>query len=289
MWKSGRDSRELLGVNVLLTWNSSTPFGHFTGYFPVPTEQPAYSSQYSLLGPRFAAQEESIVCPNPSLRCRKDVLRPCLLSDEGFQRNFVFEDGGIGLSDRWRRINVVLLLPSRHGSGAYRPRPGTFSPFVHISHSLKTFCTLRTPGVNPETRPITFTTALKFATNPSSLPSSGADNPPPFLQLYDESGEPRLPDPLPLYSPACEAKELVVDLTSSDLSVGPESPDEATARRPMGPKSRASPDLIIPGGPSHRDSISSPTADEEYPKPTLSRASGSRTRRTGLSAVAEQL
>lgn len=243
----------------------------------MPPEQPAYSSQYNLLGPRFAPQDETVLCPAPAFRCRKDVLRPRLLSDEGCQRHFMFEDGGIGLSDTWRRINVVLVLPSREGSGTYRPRPGTFTPFVHISHALKTFCILRTPGVTPEMRPITFTTAVKFATDPQTLPTSGA-NPPPFLQLYDESGEPRLPDPLPLYSPAREKTNPMLEvegtlLVPSDIVMSSESSDEDTpAGRPLSPAHRPSQDIVLP----ESTSASTLPAAEGYPKPTLGRASGSR-------------
>lgn len=248
----------------------------------MPTEQPIYSSQYSLLGPRFAAPEQTVSCPDPSARCRKDVIRPCLLSDEGFQRNFVFEGGGIGLSDRWRRINVVLLLPSPYGNDNFRPRPGTFNPFVHISHTLKTFCTLRTPGVVPETRPITFTTALKFATAPAT--SSGSANPPPFLQLYDESGEPRLPDPLPLYSPARKKKGPVIEveeapvLPSVEAMLRESSNEDSVHSKPFNAKHRASPDLGLPGSTALRDGAVSPPSSEEYPKSTIGEGSGSQLR-----------
>lgn len=247
----------------------------------MPLEQPAYSSQYSLLGPRFAPRDESAFCPSPSVRCRRDVLRPCLLSEEGYQRHFVFSEGGIGLSDVWRRINVVLVLPSRNGSGNYRPRPGSFTPFVQISHALKTFCILRTPGVNPELRPITFTTAIKFATHPKTMPSSGSANPPPFLQLYDESGEPRLPDPLPLYSPARPKKDPMLEavnalLMQSEAALPRVSSDEdAPVRTPLSPESEIGSSLELPDMMPLREGIVSSAEDEEYPKPTLGRASGS--------------
>lgn len=184
---------------------------------------------------------------------------------------------------------MVLLLPSRKGSDEYRPRPGIFTPFVHISHVLKTFCTLRTPDVIPESRPITFTTALKFATDPSTSPSSGTENPPPFLQLYDESGEPRLPDPLPLYSPAAEKEDLcnreaaIVMTPFYALSHEPSGSggEDLPYCKPLDPERRVSLDAGLHGSALRVGAVT-PPGNEEWPKQTVSRTDGSRAGSNGL-------
>lgn len=206
----------------------------------------------------------------------------------------MFSDGGIGLSDSWRRINVVLVLPARNGPGRFRPWPGTFTPFVHISHTLKTFCTLRTPGVIPETRPITFTTAVKFASHPDTMPSSGTTNPPPFLQLYDESGEPRVPDPLPVYAKKDPMRKAVYALLMpSENVMSRESSESSNENLPIGtppsPELMSGSDIVLPTSMSLPDGAVTALADEEYPKPTLGRASGSRTVHLALHNLSEQV
>ena len=65
--------------------------------------------------------------------------RPCLLADDGSQRNYYFGGKGLGLGDKWKKVNVVVPMPhevSGKGSGS-RPQPETEGPFLRIRHSLK--------------------------------------------------------------------------------------------------------------------------------------------------------
>lgn len=124
---------------------SSAPSENFLRMFPVPDEQPSrHSRLHQLLGPCSPRAERPAPADegeDEDERRRMLVSRECLLSEDGQQRNFVFEHSGLGVSGKWRRISVVLPLPGLNAPAAFRdsrPRPEMETPFSKIKHLLKT-------------------------------------------------------------------------------------------------------------------------------------------------------
>lgn len=70
------------------------------------------------------------------------------MADDGKQRNFAFADNGLGLVDRWRKVNVLLPMPGdTKENRKNNPVVDYDSPFLRIRHSLK----VRMQFKNPET------------------------------------------------------------------------------------------------------------------------------------------
>lgn len=126
------------GSGQMLTCYSSTPLATWSRCFPVPTDQPDRSGSVNpLIAPRPNwADLNSIVGQNDApYRCT--TTRSCLLSEDGTQRNFFFPKKGLELGDRWRRVNVVLPMPSDVKFRANKPYSELDSPFMRIRHMLK--------------------------------------------------------------------------------------------------------------------------------------------------------
>jgi hypothetical protein len=86
---------------------------------------------------------------NDSRPYRIAASRPCLLADDGSQRNFFFASEGLALADKWRKVNVVLPMPAADGKGNLnRPQSELDSPFLRIRHNLKIKMVCRNTGSN---------------------------------------------------------------------------------------------------------------------------------------------
>lgn len=118
----------------------SRPSPSFMSMFPIPEQQPSrFSSQHALIAPRPPqAQPSSDVAGNvddkPYGATRR---RKCLLADDGSQRNFIFNDDGLAMNERWRKVNIVLPMPhGKKGSATCRPKSEYDSPMLRVKHAL---------------------------------------------------------------------------------------------------------------------------------------------------------
>lgn len=189
---------------------SSTRLPSYGLSFPIPLEQPTrFGRQHPLLvrSPRADAPQMG----DTDLPIRAVVKRACLLSDEGLQRNFCFGAPGLRIGRKWRKVNVILPLPDASSTAA--PQADYDGPFVRRAHLLKTTLKYRLPGgdilvsrvpLSPAAlthpQPITFAAPIRFGTAPHTMPTESAA-PPAYIQVFEENGEPRDCDPLPLYLP----------------------------------------------------------------------------------------
>ena len=132
--------------------SSSEPAQQYLATFPVPLDQPSiHSSEFPLLGPRnvYADTVSFEACERLHRVCRQ---RPCLLADDGTQRNFLFAKDGLGLcGDKWRKVNVVLPMPLETGRGSNRPQAVLDGPFIRIRHSLKIKLVCKNVGTESDT------------------------------------------------------------------------------------------------------------------------------------------
>ncbi|WVQ78789.1 hypothetical protein IAT38_000880 [Cryptococcus sp. DSM 104549] len=180
---------------------SSTPSASFTSSFPIPAEQPSRnSSQHRLISPRPPQADSGLLGYED--RAFKGIrTRPCLLSDDGNQRNFFFADNGLGLSDKWMKVNVVLPMPADSGKGHNsKPQPEMDGPFLRIKHSLKIRVVCK--SANGEDAVVLLSTPIRFGTCPATIPTTTPRSAPlpAYIQLFLENGDLRECDPLPLYS-----------------------------------------------------------------------------------------
>ncbi|KAL1411823.1 hypothetical protein Q8F55_002790 [Vanrija albida] len=173
----------------------STRLPNYGLSFPIPLEQPTrFGRQHALLSrsPRADAPQLG----DTDLPIRAIVKRACLLSDEGLQRNFCFGVPGLRIGRKWRKVNVILPLPDASSPAA--PHGDYDGPFVRRTHVLRTTLKYRLPS--GDVLPVTFAAPIRFATSPHTMPSSTAA-PPAYIQVFEENGELRDCDPLPLYLP----------------------------------------------------------------------------------------
>ncbi|ORY29829.1 hypothetical protein BCR39DRAFT_505406 [Naematelia encephala] len=211
---------------------SSTPMQTFISSYPLPTAQPSrHSLQDQLISPR--SPHADLI---PTSTCIEDRpirairTKPCLLAEDGTQRHFVFADEGLGLGERWRKVNV--MLPMRENS-ATRCQSEMEGPFVRIKHALKIRVVCRAAPGAPETTVI-LTTPIRFGTCPSTCPSSSSSTSPDhiqlpaYVQLFRENGEQRECDPLPLYTPPTPLP------TTPSPSPTSSSPTTLTSTTPIG-------------------------------------------------------
>ena len=186
---------------------SSSPATAFVANFPIPEEQPSRcSSEHALISPRSLYADGAFLGPpRNDEKFRTSRSRQCLLADDGNQRNFTFDDGGLPLADKWRRVNVVLPMPphDKHSEvrRGGRPQPETENPFLRINHNLKIRIICRTNDPEPTDTVVILTTPIRFGTCPSTIPGAVSKTSlPAYLQLFHENGDLRECDPLPLYS-----------------------------------------------------------------------------------------
>ena len=186
---------------------SSSPATAFVANFPIPEEQPSRcSSEHALISPRSPYADGGFLGPpRNDEKFRTSRSRQCLLADDGNQRNFTFDDGGLPLADKWRRVNVVLPMPphDKHSEvrRGGRPQPETENPFLRINHNLKIRIICRTNDPEPTDTVVILTTPIRFGTCPSTIPGAVSKTSlPAYLQLFHENGDLRECDPLPLYS-----------------------------------------------------------------------------------------
>lgn len=135
-----------LGMEVEETeWLSSIPSRSFRSTFPIPETQPSrYSSQHKLISPPSSYADNHFGFEDRPFK--ETRTRSCLLSEEGNQRNFFFSNDGLGLTDKWRKVNVVLPMPTEAGEMGSKPQPEINSPFLRIKHALKIRVVCRNAG-----------------------------------------------------------------------------------------------------------------------------------------------
>jgi hypothetical protein len=192
--------------------SSSRAYPSFTSTFPIPDEQPSGSAgDWPFLGPRPSYAEEDLLgSPKDMPQWRGLRRRRCLLTDDGLQRNFAFEDDGLVLSDDWRTINA--LLPVTEFAGHHR-RPGGLPQseldgvFHRIRHELVIQIAIQDSSAGNVNKIIRLTAPIRFGTSPVTIlgPKSGEELLPAYIQVYHENGDLRQCDPLPLYSEAALA------------------------------------------------------------------------------------
>jgi hypothetical protein len=119
--------------------SSSAPAPWYTTTYPIPANQPTrYSSTNSLISPRNPQADFVPLLPIPTNHYRGTLTRSTLLADDGSQRNFYFANDGLGLNDKWRKINVVLPMPALTPENqGRRPQAEFEGPFLRIKHDLK--------------------------------------------------------------------------------------------------------------------------------------------------------
>lgn len=120
---------------------SSEPSAGFRSLFPIPEQQPSRtSSEHRLVSPAHPRAAQALTQPFSAESKPFNVARrrKCLLADDGSQRNFVFSEDGLGMSERWRKVNIVLPMPhpTRKSSATCRPRGEYDSPMLKVKHSL---------------------------------------------------------------------------------------------------------------------------------------------------------
>jgi hypothetical protein len=88
-----------------------------------------------------------VILQNDARPHRATTSRPCLLADDGSQRNFFFAGDGLSLADRWRKVNVVLPMPAMDSKQkGNRPQSELDSPFLRVRHNLKIKMVCRNAG-----------------------------------------------------------------------------------------------------------------------------------------------
>ncbi|WWC60381.1 uncharacterized protein I303_102953 [Kwoniella dejecticola CBS 10117] len=261
-----------LGMEVEETERySSTPSQSFTSSFPLPAEQPTRnSSQHQLISPRCNYADGGFLGyddrPFKGMRTRQ-----CLLTDDGNQRNFFFADKGLGLGEKWRKVNIVLPMPSLDsGKGLNtRPQPEMDGPFLRVRHDLKIRVVCKN-GNSDDTQVVILSTPIKFGTRPSTMPSN-KEKPAPlpaYIQLFHENGEQREGDPLPLYSksdaisPTASSRAVPESPTPSYASLYPLTARPCSSRSPS-PSSYSESSSSSSLGRRDRSSSPSPSSEDE--------------------------
>ncbi|OCF56500.1 hypothetical protein L486_05350 [Kwoniella mangroviensis CBS 10435] len=219
-----------LGMEVEETERySSTPSQSFTSSFPLPSEQPTRNSSVNqLISPRMGYADGTGSFLGYDERPFKGMrTRQCLLSDDGNQRNFFFADKGLGLGDKWRKVNVILPMPSlESGKGlSTRPQPELDGPFLRIRHDLKIRVVCRSPGSKDDTQVVILSTPIKFGTCPSTMPSI-KDKPTPlpaYIQLFHENDDLRECDSLPVYTGSSSSSSSDSNSSATEVPV-PDTP-----------------------------------------------------------------
>lgn len=174
----------------------STPFPSFTAAFPVPpaSEQPGPADL--LLGPSRAMLNPFPLYPDMVEPLRKRTIRACLRSPDGTPQAHYFATPR-PIDNVTKRIKGSLTF---HPTAKRVPQPDVVSPFVRVSHFLKTHVTFLL-GTGHEVVE-TYRTPIRLATSPLTHPSSrqsASAAPPPYIRMFTENGEARC-DPLPVYS-----------------------------------------------------------------------------------------
>ena len=144
MQRSGSEQEPLtyvqeLGMEVEETERyNSQPIHAWTQAFPTPEEQPDRSGNvHPLITPRssWADYPQGVEVDSKVHRCV--AVRQCLLAEDGSQRNFFFKDEGLALDHKWRKVNVVLPMPSTPADKSKKPKSELDSPFLRVRHMLK--------------------------------------------------------------------------------------------------------------------------------------------------------
>lgn len=119
--------------------SSSLPIAAWFQAFPIPAEQPNRAGTlHPLISPRSPFADDAPPLSEAAAKAhRTSHARPCLLAQDGSQRNFFFQEEGLGLENKWRKVNVVLPMPADKLERTKRPRSELDSPFLRIRHMLK--------------------------------------------------------------------------------------------------------------------------------------------------------
>jgi hypothetical protein len=143
------------------------------------------------------------------------------LGEDGSQRNFCFAGDGLGLSEKWRKVNVVLPMPKDLQGSRTRPQSEMDGPFLRIKHTLKIRLLCRAVGAAEDDvnvsgscqrsiwrrrghllthQAVLLSAPIHFGTTPATLYADKPPSLPPYVQLFHENGDQRECDPLPLYT-----------------------------------------------------------------------------------------
>ncbi|WWC88092.1 uncharacterized protein L201_002996 [Kwoniella dendrophila CBS 6074] len=227
-----------LGMEVEETERfSSNPSQSFTSSFPIPAEQPARNStRHQLISPGHDYADGGLLSHNET-PFRGIRRKPCLLANDGNQRNFFFSDEGLGLGEKWRKINVVLPMPSTSdlvkNPSSSRPQSEMDSPFLRIRHDLKIRVVCRNAANPNGTQVVILSTPIKFGTCPSTMPDARPDAVPlpAYIQLFHENGDLRECDALPIYtkSDLFQSKTSSEETSTTESTSLPNSPTPSYA------------------------------------------------------------
>ncbi len=199
---------------------NTVPAQPFLAAYPVPEDQPnpsdPTSGPHALLSPpsRLAEMQSLGLVSDPDFKGHRS--RTLLLGDDGKPRSYKFDKEGLELGAGWRKVNVIVPMPTAEAlaSGSRRPMSEMESPYARIKHKLKIRITCRCSTMPGKDTLVVLTTPLRCGTAPperrldlayitgqSAHPL--ADLPislPAYNQIFSETGATREDeDPLPVY------------------------------------------------------------------------------------------
>lgn len=145
-----------------------------------------------------------------------------LLGEDGEPRTYHFHGGGLELGDGWRKVNIIVPLPSASSpqpEDDLRPSVDIESPFLRIKHKCKIKLVCRSRQFPGQDTIVVLTTPLRCGTRSpvARALSSGSESSamsdatatgtlPAYCTIFHESGAPREDgEPLPLYRPPASA------------------------------------------------------------------------------------
>jgi hypothetical protein len=269
---------------------TSVPVTGFTSVYPIPdaSQQPErHSSHNAFISPRSPHADTECTVSDDVFRGHR--TRKCLLADDGTQRNFRFDNDGLPMGERWRKVNVVIPMPRDGRGGKFRPQSDMEGPMVRIKHVLKIRVTCKNVGTTENTvcpfsdpagskidkQVVVLTTPIRFGTSPATEEIIRAGSRslresvlPAYIQAFHENGEQRQCDPLPLYTKTAYSDPPPLYYTIAH-SIGSTYPLACTSRSStpiVGPPSRS---LTLPQRPrwsratSSSSSTPTPSSDDE--------------------------
>jgi hypothetical protein len=125
---------------------SSEPTQSFTSSFPVPETQPdltagstPFDQSNAFLSPPSPYARMSLLGLSTQTPGKVNRSRSLLLGEDGKARTYRFEGDGLDLGNGWRKVNIVIPLPSRDASsnGTTMPRAELETPHLKLKHKLK--------------------------------------------------------------------------------------------------------------------------------------------------------
>lgn len=93
----------------------------------------------AFLSPQSNAARLALFGLAPTSPAKTTRSRALLLGEDGRPRTYRFDGEGLELGTGWRKVNIVIPLPTTDAEGNGLPRPSseTDTPFMRIKHKLK--------------------------------------------------------------------------------------------------------------------------------------------------------